>query len=168
MRRSLCLLLPFVLASASLCGAQTKLLVGFSEAQLAPEHSGLPLAGYGAAARRAFPFLHRNEYATWFKASNGTHDPVRVKTMVLLSGSKKLVFISLDLAAVTVEMYQDLARVLTGLGYERDAIFISATHTHSGPGTLSDRFLWEALAADRFQQGYYATVRERVATSVAE
>ena len=166
MPRSLRFLLPFLLASVSFCGAQTRLLAGFSEAQLTTDGE-LPLAGYGSAARRTL-LTQGYKYATWFKPSTGVHDPVRVKTMVLLSGSKKLVFVSLDLAAVTAEMYQDLVRVLKALGYDRDAILIAATHTHSGPGTLSDRFLWEALAADRFQPGYYATVRERIALSVAE
>src|SRR4051812_16704299 len=158
MPKSLRLVLPLVLASASLCFAQSKteLRVGFAQAEIA--QNGIPLAGYGSGARRTFPFVNGNEYATWFKPSTGTHDPIRIKVMVLWSGDKKLLFISLDVAAVTNEMYEDFVAHLAKLGYSRDAVFISATHTHSGPGTLSNRFLWEALAADRFQPAYYARV----------
>jgi len=166
MPKSLRLVLPLVLASASLCFAQSKteLRVGFAQAEIA--QNGIPLAGYGSGARRALPFIHGNEYASWFKPSTGTHDSIRVKAMVLRSGDKKLLFISLDLAAVTNEMYLDLVGRLMKLGYSKDAVFLSATHTHSGPGTLSSRFLWEALAADRFQPAYYARVRDSIVAAV--
>jgi hypothetical protein len=161
--------LPFLLASAPLCIAQSQseLRVGFAEAQIASEHSGVPLAGYGSGARRTFPFIHRYEYATWFKPSTGTHDPVRVKAMILQRGNSELLFVSMDLAAATNEMYEDLLRRLTSAGYSRDSVFISATHTHSGPGTLSNRYLWEVLAADRFQKDYYEQVQQQVLTTVA-
>ncbi len=166
MLKSLRLVLLIAVASAPLCSAQDHLQVGFSDAGLTANIE-TPLAGYGSAARRTL-LTRGYKYATWFKPSTGMHDPVRVKTMVLLSGSKKLVFISFDLAAVTAEMHQDLVRVLNGLGYEHDSIFISATHTHSGPGTLSNRLLWEVLAADKFQPAYYSFVREKTALAVAE
>jgi hypothetical protein len=166
MPKPLRLVFPLVLAFASLCFAQSKseLRVGFAQAEITL--NGVPLAGYGSAARRTFPFIHGNDYATWFKPSTVTHDPIRVKAMLLWSGDKKLLFVSLDLAAVTSEMYEDLLTRLTKLGYSREAVFISATHTHSGPGTLSNRFLWEALAADRFQPGYYARVCDSVVATV--
>jgi neutral ceramidase len=88
--------------------------------------------------------------------------------MVLMSRQRKLLFMSFDLAAVTSEMYSDLLRVLAYRGYERDAVFISATHTHSGPGTLSNRLLWELLAADRFQPSYYSQVRELAIVAVVD
>ena len=166
MPKSLRLVLPLVLASASLCFAQSNngLRVGCAQAEIA--QSGIPLAGYGSGARRVFPFVHRYEYASWFKPSTGTHDPVRVKAMVLWRENQKLLFVSADLAAVTNEMYEDLVARIVKLGYARDAVFISATHTHSGPGTLSHRFLWEALAADRYQPAYYGRVRDAVVATV--
>lgn len=166
MPKSLRLVLPLVLASTSLCFGQykTELRVGFAQADIA--QSGVPLAGYGSGARRTFPFIHGNEFATWFKPSTGMHDPVRVKAMVLRRNDKKLLFVSMDVAAVTSEMYEDLIAALAKLGYSRDAILLSATHTHSGPGTLSDRFLWEALAADKFKPAYYARVRDTVVATV--
>jgi neutral ceramidase len=165
MPKSLRLVL-LVLASASFCFSQSQsdLRVGFADTQIGVP--GLPLAGYGSGVRRTFPFVHRYEYASWFKPSAGTHDAVRVKTMVVLSGGRKLLFVSIDLAAVTNEMYEDLVAHLAKLGYARDAVFISATHTHSGPGTLSNRFLWQALAADKFQPGYYSQVRDEAITAV--
>ena len=158
MPKSLRLAVLFVLASAPFGFAQStsELRVGFADLSIAPLHPGAPLAGYGSATRRTFPYIHRTEYATWFKPSTGTHDQVRVKTMVLMNGQKKLLFMSFDLAAVTNEMYTDLLRTLGNYGYPADTVFISATHTHSGPGTVSNRVLWELLAADRFRPSYYA------------
>src|SRR3954468_8682956 len=98
MPKSLRLVLLIVLASAHFSFAQSPqvqsdLLVGFGSADLVTP-AGVPLAGYGSAARRTFPYVHGNEYAKWFKPSSGTHDVIRSKAMVLVQGDKKLLFVS--------------------------------------------------------------------------
>jgi neutral/alkaline ceramidase-like enzyme len=168
MPKSLRLVLLFVLASTSFCIAQNssgpELRVGAASVDLALPQ-GVPLAGYGSTARRTFPYVHGYEYAKLFKPSIGTHDAVRAKSMVLISGNRKLLFISLDTAGITSEMYEDLLARLAPLGYQRDQVFAAATHTHGGPGTLSNRWLWQLLASDRFQDGVYTQVLERVVES---
>jgi len=160
-------MLLLALASTTICFAQSKspdLRVGAASVEI-PLPQGVPLAGYGSAARRTFPYIHGYEYAKLFKPSNGAHDAIRAKAMVLMSGDKKLLFVSLDAAGVTAEMYEDLLTRLAPLGYRRDQVFIAATHTHSGPGTLSNRWLWQLLASDRFQDNIYLHVRDRVIES---
>jgi hypothetical protein len=171
MPKSLRLVLLILLASASFSSAQSspqpQLLVGFGSVDLVTP-AGVPLAGYGSAARRTFPYVRGNEYAKWFKPSSGTHDAIRSKAMVLVQGDKKLLFVSVDIAGLTAEMYEDLLARLEPVGFRRDEVFAAATHTHSGPGTLSKRWLWQLLAGDRFQPKIYGWVLDGIVQSVKD
>src|SRR4051812_43442661 len=107
MPSSLRLVLLFVLASAPFGLAQRAaqpLQIGFGAVDLVTP-AGVPPAGYGSAARRTFPYVHGNEYAKFFEPSSGTHDAIRAKAMLLVQGDKKLLFISIDIAGLTAEMY---------------------------------------------------------------
>ncbi len=139
--------------------------VGFGSVDLLTP-AGVPLAGYGSTVRRTFPYVHGNEYAKLFKPSTGTHDAIRSKAMLLVNGDKKLLFVSVDIAGLTAEMYEDLLARLAPLGFRHDEVFAAATHTHSGPGTLSQRVLWQLLASDRFQPKVYARVMDGIVDSV--
>src|SRR5882757_5269606 len=100
MPKSLRLVLLLALASTSSFAqspSQSELRVGAAAVDIALP-PGVPLAGYGSAARRTFPYIHRYEYAKFFKPSTDTHDPVRAKAMVLVNGEQKLLFISVDIA----------------------------------------------------------------------
>jgi neutral ceramidase len=171
MPKSLRLVLLIALASAPFAfaesPAQPQLQVGFAAVDLATP-AGVPLAGFGSAARRAFPYVHSNEYAKFFKPSCGTHDAIRSKAMVLMQGDKKLLFVSIDIAGLTAEMYEELVTRLAALGFRRDEVFAAATHTHSGPGTLSKKWLWQLLASDRFQPKVYGWVLDGIVESVKE
>lgn len=129
---------------------------GFSDGDITPP-VGVPLAGYGGGARRlGFDLFNRYPYATLLTPSEGVLDPIRVKAMVLTRGKKKLIFISMDTVAVTADIRKDLLeRLKKKHGWGAHEVFISATHTHSGPGTLSKSTLWSVLAADVFQQKIY-------------
>ena len=141
--------------------------VGFSSSDITPP-VGVPLAGFGGGARRlGFDILSRYPYATFLVPSEGVLDPIRAKVMALQQGKKKLVFISLDTVAVTAEVRKDLLHHLKknhGLG--PDEVFISATHTHSGPGTLSRNLYWSLLAVDAFQQKIYDQILNGVIRGV--
>jgi neutral/alkaline ceramidase-like enzyme len=162
-------LLFLLLASAASClgqsPLQSDLRVGAASVEIQLP-LGVPLAGYGSAARRTFPYVHGYDYAKFFKPSANTHDSVRAKSMVLIRGNKKLLFISLDIAGVTSEMFEDVLVKLAPLGYQRDQMFVAATHTHSGPGTLSRIWLWQLLASDRFQDKIYVSVLDDISASV--
>lgn len=130
--------------------------VGFSDGDITPP-VGVPLAGYGGGTRRlGFDLFNRYPHATFLTPSDGILDPIRAKAMVLTHGKKKLIFISMDTVAVTADFRKDLLeRLEKKHGLVDHEIFISATHTHSGPGTLSRNTLWSVLAADVFQQRIY-------------
>jgi neutral ceramidase len=108
---------------------------------------GVPLGGYGGGKRRIIPWdiLNKYKYATFMTPSKGKHDAIRAKALWLRNGSSQLLFMSLDVVGVTEKFFDDLVKRLQPLGLKREEIFISGTHTHSGPATLSKELPWELL-----------------------
>lgn len=136
---------------------------------------GVPLGGYGGGKRRR-PFYRinlRHKYTTFFTPSKGILDPIRSKALVLTDGEKKIAFISVDVVGVTAEFHRDVVARLGALGFKSDQILLSATHTHSGPGTLAKNWFWELLAMDRhrpkvykkFLDGIYESVKQALVNS---
>jgi neutral ceramidase len=138
---------------------------GFAAVDVTPQ-VGVPLGGYSSASRRALPFnVVRGQFrATFFKPSTGVLDPIRAKAFVLERDGRKLLFLSLDVAAVTTEFHRTIVDALGPLGFEAAGIFISATHTHSGPGAISRDFIWQLLAMDIYQPA----IRRRFVAGVVE
>ena len=118
---------------------------------------GVPLAGHGAAVRRALiPFsCFFHKYATYFKPSKGILDPIRAKVVLLKRGDKRLLFLSLDLVAVTDDFHTEVANAVANLGFTPEEVFVSGTHTHNGPGAISKNPLWAFVAVDRFKPAIY-------------
>jgi hypothetical protein len=102
---------------------------------------GLPLAGY--SARRGKP-------------SQGVHDPLFARALVLCNGKEKLVVISIDLVAVDKEFKLDLLRRLNNRPVRRlgqlssRQLILCATHTHSGIGAMARQIPWQ-LACGRLR-----------------
>jgi hypothetical protein len=113
---------------------------------------GVPLAGYGGGARRlVFPdLLDRHPLAFWFKPSVGVHDPIMARALVLQFGAIRLLWITVDLVAVDPDMVRELRTRLATFGLTYTSIVVSASHTHSGPGTFARSPLFELLALDRY------------------
>jgi hypothetical protein len=115
--------------------------------------------------------LRRRQYATLFAPSTGVLDPIRAKAFVLERDGRRLLFVSLDIVAVPDDLRRDILAGLLALGFDAGAVFIAATHTHSGPGALSRNVVWQLLAMDvvrsavrfRFVAGVIETVREAIA-----
>lgn len=129
---------------------------------------GVPLAGFGGGdRRRAIPdLLGLDPYSFYLTPSTGVRDPIRAKAMVLREGGRELAFVSLDLVAVPRDLRESIVDALAPLGLEDAEVIVSATHTHSGPGTLSAIGLWEISAADRFESEIHDLVVGRVAAVV--
>jgi len=125
---------------------------------------GVPLAGYGGAARRSlFPdLLDRHPMAFWFKPSDGVHDPIMARVLLLQFGAVRLLWISVDLVGVDAGMVRELTARLAASGLRYGAIIVSASHTHSGPGTYARSGLFELLALDR----YVPETRERLLAGI--
>src|SRR3989338_1916321 len=111
-----------------------------------PQH--VPLAGY---SRRKG------------KASEGVHDPVGVRALVLRDGPTTVALASCDLLIVDERLYQAVRRRLLADGLPRDVVLLlAATHTHSGPGAYGTRF-FEKISMGHFD----ATVFEAIAGHIA-
>jgi len=141
--------------------------VGFSVIDLNPE-IGIPLAGYGNPLRRLKPVDIGNKYENcfFFRPSEGFHTPIRAKTMVIASDKQKLIFISLDVIGVEFTFVRQLCCLLSKYGVKEENIIVSATHTHSGPGTLSQRIPLQLVAVDLFMKKNYDDVLTKVAECV--
>jgi len=164
--------LPFFILFLSLSGGLSahaqELFVGVAAVDMTPP-IGVPLAGFGGPGRRLKWFLdwtRKYPYATMLKPSTGKYDAIRSKVMLLQRGSKKLLFISLDLIGVDAGFVKEIARAVEPLGIRAQDIFISATHTHAGPGTLSKNFAMALIAVDKFQKEIYQFVRHKIIDSI--
>ena len=106
------LLLPLVLVTAAF--AQTlPLRAGVARVDITPAGS-MPMYGYNN--RKCGP-------------SNGIHDPLFAKVVVLASGDSRLAIVTLDLGSiVSPNLHRDVADKL-GI----PTLLLSASHTHSGP-----------------------------------
>ena len=151
---------PAVAAPGSIPSVCDRCLVaGAASVDVTPP-VGVPLAGYGGAARRSlFPdLLDRHPLAFWFKPSDGVHDRIMARVLLLQFGAVRLLWTSVDLVGVDADMVRELTDRLAASGLRYEAIIVSASHTHSGPGTYARSALFELLALDR----YVPATRERL------
>lgn len=130
--------------------ASAGLLAGAHAVDVTPP-VGIPLAGYGGRGRRLFipDVLNRHPYAFWLKPSQGVHDPIMARALVLQSSERRVLWITVDLVGTDPEMMPALRTRLRATGLTYDAIVLSASHTHSGPGGFSRSWLFGVLALDR-------------------
>lgn len=135
---------------------------------------GVPLGGYGAAPRRRTDALSiamqiaglagrcidptPADPASFFSPSTAQHDPLRARAVVLERGRTRLALLRIDAVAVSRKLRDELVAHARTLGIAPAALLVAATHTHSGPGAVSDRRLWQLLAMDCFHAGAYRAV----------
>ncbi len=123
-----CVLLLFLVALLSPTAdaadaTDAPLKIGFASRNLLSKIKGLPLAGYGRRFNRP---------------SQGVHDPIFAKFMVLETPKTRMAIITLDLVGVTLKLREDLQRVITErVPLKPDQVILAATHTHAGYGALS-------------------------------
>lgn len=135
---------------ARFCGTADDLKVGAAQVKITPP-LGVPLAGY----------YHE-------RGSDGVHDDLYSRVIVLEKGGVKAALVSLDLIT-TRRRFVEEARALIA---ERTDIpgahvMISATHAHTGP-ILPDSSARDAGVAEgpADAQDYLGTLPERIAQSV--
>ena len=71
------------------------------------------------------------------------HDPLKLKSLIIETGTSSIVLVSLDLVLLefpeALRIRKDIA---DGLDLPLDAVILSTTHTHTGPG-VGDWCEWE-------------------------
>lgn len=91
--------------------------------------------GFGAVDITPPPGLKMSGFAARFQPSEGTHDPLRARALVLEDPkSQPVLLMAFDLVGVPKSLVTDLRNALM-VRYNLDPgrINLSATHTHSGP-----------------------------------
>ncbi|MCB9651230.1 MAG: neutral/alkaline non-lysosomal ceramidase N-terminal domain-containing protein [Deltaproteobacteria bacterium] len=121
------------------------LQAGWARVQIvAPE--GVPLAGYGD--REGAP-------------SEGTRDPVYVRAFAVATDGAPAVILTADLLLLGPNVVDEVrARLADAL--PADALFFTASHTHSGPGGYMQGLLWEAVLGPYDEAAYEAVVSAHV------
>lgn len=79
--------------------------------------------------------------------SDGVHDDVWARGMVIDNGSAKLLILTADLIGLMLPDVDEIRRDLASDDLPMDHIIVTSTHTHSGPDVIG---LWHA---DRGQSG---------------
>ncbi|MBL7075765.1 neutral/alkaline non-lysosomal ceramidase N-terminal domain-containing protein [candidate division KSB1 bacterium] len=107
------------------------LKAGASKLDITPQ-VGTDLAGY----------LDREE------SSQGVHDDLYVKALVLDDGKQKVAIVTCDLLAICRSSVNVVRKAIEEvIGINGDNVMITATHTHSGPATISSLGLGEVNRA---------------------
>jgi hypothetical protein len=77
-------------------------------------------------------------YGFW-RRSEGVHDPLYARALVLEQGELQLALVALDVVGVQREDLLPLRQQLESEGFDPRQLVIAATHNHSGPDTIG---LW--------------------------
>ncbi len=110
-------------------GDDAPLLAGFATVDITPAKP-VPLGGYAAR---------------FGKVSDGVHDPVKARAMVLVKGDARLAIVSVDLVGVSREAKEAVVEVTKARGFTTENLMLAATHNHSGPGALTTMPLFRPM-----------------------
>jgi hypothetical protein len=149
-------------ASAEAAIVRGPILVGYGETSLSPDlggeaddwtkgrFPGLSLAGFSARLG---------------KSATGVHDPLFVKSIAIDVAGERVVLTSLDMLIVPAGVTELLKPVLPSLGLGRSELYLSATHTHSGPGGWGNGWAY-ALVAGRHRDGVERWIAQQIEASI--
>lgn len=84
-------------------------------------------------------FLHGYPHVE--RISEGVNDPLYASALILDSGEKQVCFCAVDVIFISKEITNEVRKgVTSATGIPAHHIMVSASHTHSGPVTVSDHF----------------------------
>jgi neutral ceramidase len=121
--------------------------------------AGTPLAGYGSAARRQLPpDADPFNGFTFFKPATGQMDLLFARALVMMNDTTKVGIVTVDSVGILSDLVDRIhARAVTlGATIPRENLVVSASHTHSGPGTQTKLKFWEMAGTDLL----YAPMRD--------
>jgi len=128
------------------------LQVGFNVKDITPDKMGFPLYGYGSRE----------------KNSEGVHDPLQARTVVIRKGKSAWALCVLDLIGISSEIVNRIrSKVAQSTALKPGAIIIACIHTHSGP-SFTEPENWqddiEARIANGIIQAWEAQVPATLGT----
>ena len=93
-------------------------------------------AGFGLSRITPSTSVRLAGYAARTAKSQGVHDDLYARALVLHDGERALALVSVDVLAVDSAFVAQLrARISEAVGLTPEAVMIAATHTHGGPVT---------------------------------
>jgi hypothetical protein len=136
---------------------------------LLPEWDGVPLAGVMGGRLIGFMDLNPFNYHTFLKPSQGikdSHFPLYARSLVIDNGSERVCIVTVDIAITCGELVELAHRKAAARGFSIpiEKVLVCASHTHSGPGAMTNKRLWEYSAYDRCVN----RVREELARKMAD
>lgn len=97
--------------------------------------------------------------------ASAVHDSIYVRTVVLDNGQQKVAMITMDLLIAPPLVVAQVIPVLGKLGYSRENIYFSATHTHSSAGGWAGGPGGRAMAGPKNEQ-MIKTIADAIVRSV--
>jgi hypothetical protein len=153
-------------------GPPAALRAGAADVVFTPP-AGYPLGGFGGGERREeWPFYYglgwpgrfalwahqqahedgREERSDMLKPAQGVHDELTARALVLIPAEgPPVALVRIDALAVTRELHDFVVKQVDELGFRRDTVLISATHTHSGVGAYMRAPLARLAGTDNFR-----------------
>lgn len=123
------------------------LSAGFSKIPISPP-IGAPLAGF--AAREG--------------VCEGIHDDLFARALVIENDGEAIVFVSLDVLAVSSEFVSHArTKIQRRTGIRKEAIMIASTHTHAGPVTVKTFFNPEGTLDEAYMDLLAQAIEDSVA-----
>jgi neutral/alkaline ceramidase-like enzyme len=141
-------LIAALLLLAPLPAEPAQLRVGQAAVKITPP-AGMPMAGY----------YH-------VRLSEGVHDELHAKAIVIEQGGTKAALVACDLISVPIALVKQVRQVVqSATGIPPDHVMISATHAHTGPVMTATPRGADAQAA-AVARAYHEELPNRIAESV--
>ena len=100
------------------------------------------------------------------KPSQGRHDPVGVRALVMQEGTTTAALVSCDLLIVDERLFDAVRVRLAAAGLPSDILLlVAATHTHSGPGAYGARFV-EKISMGHFDPEVFEAIAGSIAHAI--
>lgn len=123
---------------------------GFSKICINPPY-GTPIIGY---------------YEERF--TKGIHDDIFVRATAFDDGEKKAVLLAIDVCYMPQKYYDDCKKAIkAATGIEDDGIFITCSHTHTGP-ILGKDFASEKMSSAAYDEFFITSARDAALYAVAD
>lgn len=179
---------PFRLESSDAQSDQVPFLAGVATTVFTPAR-GYPLGGYGGGARREeFPWamgigwhgrIALAAHMAWNESggsrsdmlvgSEGVHDDLTARAIVLRpEGRSPVALVRIDAIGMTLEVFDQVIASVEDLGYSKDSVVITATHTHSGMGGFIRSPFGCVVAMDNFRPELESRLVDACAVAIRE
>lgn len=129
-----------------------ELRAGAARVEITPP-AGVPLAGYGKRLGQG---------------ATGVHDRLYTKALALSNGQQQVILVTSDLLAITHEITEAVYKGITReIPLVPEALMVTASHNHSGPGALARKF-WEGFAAGRYDPELFDRITDAMVRAAVQ